>query len=165
MGGMRSLFTLFLVFFGVAYSIYFTFHCRSRDIILKKRNLKDNIYQTWLQKDDNQTDKPTEKDFSLNDRTIWSHTYRMYLVGQNTDYFPWIIPKDFPKDVLAKQDRERFLKFIDSYNPSFTPTFVDVLLNRMIKVIYPPLAQYFIKKVREKRFLDLQVNLFRYFPP
>jgi hypothetical protein len=100
MGGIKSFFSLLLVFFLVSYSIYFTFHFRTRDIIIKKRNLKDDIFLAW--EDDTKMDKPTETDFSLNDKTIWSHTYRMYLIGQNNDYFPWMIPKDFPKDALSK---------------------------------------------------------------
>jgi len=74
----------------------------------------------------------------------------MYLVGQNNDYFPWIIPKDFPKDSLNKQDREKFLKFIDAYNqdPNFRPSFIDIQLNKIIRVIYPPVAQYFNHKLR-----------------
>ena len=127
--------------------------------------MKDDIYQAWETKDDSLKDRPDESDFSLNDKTIWSHTYRMYLIGQNNDYFPWMIPKDFPKDALSKQDRDKFLKFIDAYNLNFQPSYVDVLLNKMIKVVYPPVAHYFNHKLREKRFTDFQTQLFRFFPP
>jgi hypothetical protein len=103
--------------------------------------MKDNIYQAWEERDESQKDRPDEKDFSLNDKTIWCHTYRTYLIGQNDDNrFLWQIPKDFPKDALSKQDKDRFLKFIDSYNTEFKPSFVEVLIKRVISIIYPPLA-------------------------
>ena len=50
-GGAKSFFSMLVIFFVVSYSIYFTFHCRTNDIIIKKRNLKDDIYQAWEQKD------------------------------------------------------------------------------------------------------------------
>jgi hypothetical protein len=40
----------------------------------------------------------------------------MYLIGQNSIGFPWIIPTDFPKNALKKEDREKLVKFIDEEN-------------------------------------------------
>lgn len=48
-------------------------------------------------------------EFGMNDDCVWSHTHRMYLIGQNNIKFPWFIPKDFPRDALKKQDREKLL--------------------------------------------------------
>ena len=103
--------------------------------------MKDNIYQVWEERDESQKDRPDEKNFSLNDKTIWCHTYRMYLIGQNDDIrFPWSIPKDFPKDALNNLDKDRFLKFIDSYNGKFKPSIINIVLNRVMTVLYPPVA-------------------------
>jgi hypothetical protein len=41
----------------------------------------------------------------------------MYLIGFNSVKYPWFIAKDFPRDALSKADREKFLRFIDDYNP------------------------------------------------
>jgi hypothetical protein len=40
----------------------------------------------------------------------------MYIIGSNTIRYPWFIPKDFPRDALKKQDREKLIKFIDEHN-------------------------------------------------
>ena len=58
-------------------------------VIEEKRRIADLIYQEWDDGDDGHKDRPDEKDFSLNDKTIWSHTYRMYLVGNNSEKFYW----------------------------------------------------------------------------
>jgi len=54
-----------------------------------------------------------EKD-SLNfkDCDIWTHTHRMYLIGENSISFPWYITKDFPNDALNEVNKDRFLYFI-----------------------------------------------------
>jgi hypothetical protein len=48
----------------------------------------------------------------IRDSDIWSHSYRMYLIGENSINFPWYLPKDFPKDALTATDKEMFLRFI-----------------------------------------------------
>jgi hypothetical protein len=52
--------------------------------------------------------------FSLHMRNsdIWYHTYRMYLLGENSISFPWYLPKDFPENALDPQRKQRILKFI-----------------------------------------------------
>jgi hypothetical protein len=59
----------------------------------------------------------TEEDLSMRDGAIWCHSHRMYLIGFNSNRFPWFIPKDFPRDALKKQDREKLIQFIDEFNP------------------------------------------------
>lgn len=48
----------------------------------------------------------------MNDSDIWSHEYRMYLIGDNSISFPWYIPKDFPNKALDPTNREKLIKFI-----------------------------------------------------
>lgn len=36
----------------------------------------------------------------MQDSDIWSHSHRMYLIGENSINFPWYIPKDFPNKAL-----------------------------------------------------------------
>jgi hypothetical protein len=58
----------------------------------------------------------SQVDMSLKDSNIWSHTHRMYLIGYNSIKFPWFIAKDFPRDALKKEDKERLLELIDEQN-------------------------------------------------
>jgi hypothetical protein len=49
----------------------------------------------------------------LKDTDIWAHSYRMYLIGDNSIHYPWYIAKDFPKAALADQAKTKFLNFIE----------------------------------------------------
>lgn len=48
----------------------------------------------------------------MRDGDIWSHYYRMYLIGENSISYPWYMPKDFPSDALAEVPKDRLLQFI-----------------------------------------------------
>ena len=48
----------------------------------------------------------------MHNSDIWYHTYRMYLLGENSISFPWYLPKDFPENALDPQRKQRILKFI-----------------------------------------------------
>ena len=37
----------------------------------------------------------------MRDSDIWSHTHRMYLIGENSISYPWFLTKDFPSNALA----------------------------------------------------------------
>lgn len=60
-----------------------------------------------------------EKDFNIKeasrgnlgmqDSDIWSHSHRMYLIGENSINFPWFIAKDFPLHALEPLDKDKFL--------------------------------------------------------
>ena len=49
---------------------------------------------------------------AMRDEDIWSHTHRMYLVGDNSIKHPWYLPKDFPNSALDTQDRDKLLTLI-----------------------------------------------------
>lgn len=48
----------------------------------------------------------------MRDRDIWYHTYRMYLLGENSINFPWYMTKDFPENALNQDRKQRILQFI-----------------------------------------------------
>ena len=48
------------------------------------------------------------------DSDIWSHTHRMYLIGENSISFPWYIPKDFPNRALDPENKDKMIRFIKS---------------------------------------------------
>ena len=79
----------------------------------------------------------------------------MYLIGQNSIKFPWIIPKDFPRDALKKEDREKLIKFIDYYNPKFEWTNTEKIIFAIVGIICPPLAKYMHTKLRENKYAML----------
>ena len=40
------------------------------------------------------------RDMQMQDEEIWSHSHRMYLLGDNSIAYPWFISKDFPPHAL-----------------------------------------------------------------
>jgi hypothetical protein len=48
----------------------------------------------------------------MRDSDIWSHTHRMYLIGENSISYPWFMTKDFPANALTELGKERMLRFI-----------------------------------------------------
>jgi hypothetical protein len=48
----------------------------------------------------------------MKDRDIWSHTHRMYFIGENSINYPWFMTRDFPTSALSEQNKERLLRFI-----------------------------------------------------
>ena len=61
---------------------------------------------------------------AMKDEDIWSHTHRMYLLGENSIKFPWYLPKDFPNKALAPDDQDRLIQLIGDKQQviEWTPT-------------------------------------------
>ena len=81
-------------------------------------------------------------DYKLKDSNIWSHTHRMYLIGNNSIGVPWFIPKDFPRDALKKQDKESLTNFIDEFNPKLEWTVLEKTMFMFTRIIFPPLGKF-----------------------
>jgi len=113
----------------------------------------------------NMRGRTSKEDFGMNDDCIWSHTHRMYLIGSNTIKFPFFIPKDFPRDALKRQDREKLLRFIDDENAKLQYTWLESLSFLGVFLLYPPVANMYHQHMRKKKFLMLQDDLYHYFSP
>lgn len=104
------------IFIFISLIIFYGLSRKATDINDKIKSHPWTLYQVWEDKDESQRGITSETDHKLKDCHIWSHTHRMYLIGNNSIRYPWFIPKDFPRDALKKQDRETFINFIDDYN-------------------------------------------------
>ena len=89
----------------------------------------------------------------------------MYLIGFNSIKYPWFIPKDFPRDALNKQYREKLLNFIDDYNTKLKFTFCEKWIFVIIKIFYAPLAKTVHQHFRQKKFKSMSQALYMSFPP
>jgi hypothetical protein len=89
----------------------------------------------------------------------------MYLIGFNAIKYPWFIPKDFPRDALKKQDREKLLNFIDDYNDKLKFTFCEKWIFILVKALYAPLAKAVHFQIRKRKFGQLQQDLYMLFNP
>jgi hypothetical protein len=59
----------------------------------------DNLLSEQNEKDKTGVIGPTS--MHMRDCDIWGHTYRMYLIGENSISYPWYLPKDFPENALT----------------------------------------------------------------
>lgn len=49
------------------------------------------------------------RNLAMRDEDIWSHSHRMYLLGDNSVKFPWFVSKDFPFNSLDTEDQDKLL--------------------------------------------------------
>ena len=49
----------------------------------------------------------------MQDEDIWCHSYRTYLLGENSMKFSWYLPKDFPARVLDQSDADRLCELVE----------------------------------------------------
>jgi len=164
-GGVLPFFGMLGVFTIISLIIFMALSYRSEVIKERFKNLPETIYQAWEEKDESNRGKVTDDDLSMRDATIWCHTHRMYLIGFNSIRFPWFIPKDFPKDALKKQDREKFVKFIDEYNEKLKFSLLEKWSFVFVKTFYPPASKSYHLFLRKKKFLRLQQDLYMLMPP
>jgi len=78
------------------------------------RDEYETVFNNILNSDDDDCHDAILGETSINmrDSDIWSHYYRMYLIGENSISYPWYMPKDFPSDALNEVPKDRFLYFI-----------------------------------------------------
>jgi len=138
---------------------------RSTMIQSALKDLPETIYQVWEDEDDYGRGKTLESDFGLIDQCIWSHTHRMYLIGSNSIRFPWYIAKDFPRDALAKQNREKFVNFIENYNSTLRWNVWERWTFYLVKFFYFPMSKPIHAYIRRQKFNALKIALYRTFPP
>lgn len=104
-----------------------------------------------------------EAAFELKDFNIWSHVHRMYLIGQNSINFPWIIPKDFPVDALEREDRNKLINFIQTKQSPYAWQPDQKTRFSVLKALFPVFAKDFHSRIRKEHFSQLQNVLFWHF--
>jgi hypothetical protein len=96
---------------------------------------------------------PTEKNLRMKDTDIWSHTSRMYLIGENSISFPFYIPRDFPSRSLDPHSKEKFIRYIKERQQGLDWTGCQKDAYVFMRVLYPPLANL-VHRCFRKRHLD-----------
>lgn len=106
---------MFAVFCLMSLVLWLVIIVRSRFIKLAKEDDYWSIYDGVLFQDDDQSQPESVLGagaLHMRDSDIWSHYYRMYLIGENSISYPWYMPKDFPSDALNEIPKDRFMYFI-----------------------------------------------------
>mmetsp|Transcript_4035 Transcript_4035/g.6815 ORF Transcript_4035/g.6815 Transcript_4035/m.6815 type:complete len:761 (+) Transcript_4035:2773-5055(+) len=165
MGGALPFFLLLLVFLWVALVIFVIIMYKSDVMRIDFKNHPDKIFRAWQDLDESARGRTTDADFAINDATVWCHTHRCYLVGRNSLEFPWVIPKDFPRDALKKEDLDRLVSFIDDYNEKLKYGTMDRFVVYFARYCLRPFSKQLEMYVRMDNFGRLQQALYRHFPP
>lgn len=92
----------------------------------------------------------------MRDSDIWSHAFRMYLIGENSISYPWYMPKDFPTDALAEIPKDRFLYFIKKEQWTMDWTTCQRQVYYFFRVLMPYMADYIHRSMRRKHFREVQ---------
>ena len=95
------------------------------------------------------------RDLKMRDSDIWSHSHRMYLIGENSIYFPWYIPKDFPNKALEPEQKEKFLRFLKQKQVVLDWSVLEKQFYYILRVIFPPMADWIHKRARKNHFTAL----------
>jgi len=114
-----------------------------------------------------------EKDFNIKeasrgnlgmqDSDIWSHSHRMYLIGENSINFPWYITKDFPNRALDGENKEKFLTFLKRKQILLDWTESEKNVFYLANVLFPPMASWLHNNIRAQHFQALEDSLYECF--
>jgi len=103
------------------------------------------------------------RNLKMNDSDIWSHSHRMYLIGENSISFPWYIPKDFPSKALDPAHKERFLRYLKMKQLVLDWSETQKNSYLFFRIFYPPLASTIHKAMRTRHFNALQDGIYESF--
>jgi len=113
-GGAQGTLIAFVIFCLITMLIWIMIVIRSSCIKNYFKDEYDTVFNNVIFNDDDDSQDAILGETSINmrDSDIWSHYYRMYLIGENSISYPWYMPKDFPSDALNEVPKDRFLYFI-----------------------------------------------------
>mmetsp|Transcript_20509 Transcript_20509/g.31215 ORF Transcript_20509/g.31215 Transcript_20509/m.31215 type:complete len:99 (+) Transcript_20509:270-566(+) len=89
-------------------AIFITLVHRISNIKFNYKSLPSVLYKNWDTNTEARRGKTKDYDFGIKDCHIYCHSHRMYLEGSNSINYPWYIPLDCPKSVLAPEDMKIF---------------------------------------------------------
>jgi hypothetical protein len=143
---------------------------RSKCIRRAFKNEYDGVYDGVLFKDTNseQVDEDDEgyvgpASLHMRDSDIWSHTHRMYFIGENSISYPWFITKDFPTNALSISCQQNLLRMIKSEQHVADWTKCQSFTYSTMRLLFPYLAELVHKAYRRSHFKALCNKLFEAF--
>lgn len=115
-GGAKGTLIAVAMFFLITMVLWIMIIARSKCIKAQTADVYDTVYDGVLFNDAEDNDVPDNilgaTALQMRDTDIFSHYYRMYMIGENSISYPWYMPKDFPSDALNEVPKDRFLYFI-----------------------------------------------------
>ena len=92
------------------------------------------------------------RSLAMKDEDIWSHTHRMYLLGDNSIKFPWFLPSDFPNRALNQDDQQKFLAMIKEKQSEIEWIGGQKDVYFIFRILCPPLADMIHRCFRKRHF-------------
>jgi len=101
----------------VTFLIWIIIEIRSNCIRMATKDHYSTVYEGVLF-DDNYSESQDNEGMigpatlQMRDGDIWSHTHRMYMIGENSISYPWFLTRDFPTNALSEQGKQKLLRYI-----------------------------------------------------
>ena len=109
---------VFAGFMVLVLFIWVALIAQSKYILRADKSFRSTVYDGVLFNSDAVVDEAEDiigpRNLKMQDSDIWSHSHRMYLIGENSINFPWYVPKDFPSRALGPEDKDKFIRFVKS---------------------------------------------------
>jgi hypothetical protein len=104
-----AIFSLFMLLGILFWVTFINKHSEMQDVV---KQINEHLFDEMWQPPTKYNSVINEASFNMKDHNIWSHVHRMYLIGQNSINFPWLVPRDFPVEGLEQEHRDQLIKFI-----------------------------------------------------
>lgn len=107
-GGATGALIVFGLFLLLSLVLWVIMAARSACIRASFKDFYSTVYDGVLFADSNDTNEENEgmmvgpASMHMRDSDIWSHTHRMYLIGENSVSYPWFFTRDFPANALSE---------------------------------------------------------------
>jgi hypothetical protein len=142
-------------FFILVLVLWITIIARSKCIKMSTNDQHDNVFNQILTGQSSEDQVLGETNLNLKDIDIFNHSYRMYLLGENSISFPWYMPKDFPVDCLDEIPKDRLLQFIKREQWTMDWSACQRQLYYIFRLFFPYMADYMHRAIRRKHFTAL----------
>ncbi|CDW79197.1 UNKNOWN [Stylonychia lemnae] len=97
------------------------------------------------------------------EKDLWYHSYRLYLLGFNTIKFPWILTKDMPQNIISEENFKKLENVIQNNHNLLAWSKLQSMAFVVLKVLYPPFATIFHQQIRKTKYTKLRNLLLKTF--
>lgn len=116
-GGAEGFLIIFGFFFILTFCLWIIIGARSSCIKAATKDYYSTVYDGVLFADHYEETEEGEgmvgpATLHMRDGDIWSHTHRMYMIGENSVSYPWFLTRDFPTNALNEHGKQKLLRFI-----------------------------------------------------
>jgi hypothetical protein len=132
---------------------------QSKFLLRSDKDFRSTVYDGVLFNTDAEVDDTEEmlgpRNLKMNDSDIWSHSHRMYLIGENSINYPWYVPKDFPSRALDPANKDKLIRFVKSRQNILDWTGLQKDTYILTRIACPPISNLVHRCFRKRHFNGL----------